>query len=381
MRLKTLRYVEFANQPREWRLDSFVFGPINLLVGKNASGKTRVLSIIKHLSILLSGGQPIQLLSGTWEVCFEHEESRFEYRLEIEKMRIVAESLSVDGQLMLDRGPGGFGKIFARQLGIMLDFQTPESFPAAVARRDQVQHEFFEPLHAWARAVKYFEFGSRMGKDHLVVIQPDEEFSAEPNDPSRLILVFLDGIRRFGAAFHDAIVADMGRVGYPLEQVSAKPPLSIVLAGPMASEAVGLCVQERGLKAMTDQNEMSQGMFRALAIIIQLNFLRLALKPSCILIDDIGEGLDFERSCALIELLIERARESAVQLVMSTNDRFVMNKVPLETWSILRRGDGNTEVFNYANSKEKFDEFKFTGLTNFDFFSMDFLRERTPPDA
>lgn len=45
-------------------------------------------------------------------------------------------------------------------------------------------------------------------------------------------------------------------------------------------------------------------MYRALAVIIHLNYLLLAKKTSCILIDDIGEGLDFERSTALSESAI-----------------------------------------------------------------------------
>ena len=88
------------------------------------------------------------------------------------------------------------------------------------------------------------------------------------------------------------------------------------------------------------------------------------------------EGLDFDRSCALIELVMRKVKESSVQLIMATNDRFVMNKVPLETWTLVRRKGGRSEVFNYQNSKKQFDEFKFTGLNNFDFFATNFLSER-----
>ena len=112
---------------------------------------------------------------------------------------------------------------------------------------------------------------------------------------------------------------------------------------------------------------------------MQINYAVLAGQPSCILIDDIGEGLDFERSCALIKLLMEKARTSSVQLVMSSNDRFVMNAVPLEDWSVLQRHRGGCSVRNYANSKEAFDEFKFTGLNNFDFLAVDYLSESGSP--
>ena len=52
-----------------------------------------------------------------------------------------------------------------------------------------------------------------------------------------------------------------------------------------------------------------------------------------------------------------------------------MNEVPLESWTILQRLPGKTTVYNYRNSKRIFDEFRFTGLNNFDFFATDFIHE------
>ena len=62
------------------------------------------------------------------------------------------------------------------------------------------------------------------------------------------------------------------------------------------------------------------------------------------------------------------------EFILATNDRYVMNVVPLESWTVLVDDTNRTKVFNYFNSKQKFDDFKFTGLSNFDFFSMDFAR-------
>ncbi len=136
---------------------------------------------------------------------------------------------------------------------------------------------------------------------------------------------------------------------------------------------MGLFVKEADLADVTDHFDMSQGMFRALSVIVQTTYSAMALNPGCVLIDDIGEGLDFERSFALIRTIVDKAARSSVQLIMSTNDRFVMNAVPLESWSVLRRSGQDSRVYNYTNSKEKFDNFKFTGMNNFDFLATDFL--------
>jgi AAA15 family ATPase/GTPase len=119
---------------------------------------------------------------------------------------------------------------------------------------------------------------------------------------------------------------------------------------------------------------MSQGLFRALSLILQITYNTLKKISTTILIDDIGEGLDFDRSSRLIKLLIEIAEKNDnIQFIMSTNDRYVMNNVPLEYWQLIQRKGGECRVFNYQNSKEKFDEFKYTGLNNFDFLATDYI--------
>jgi hypothetical protein len=54
---------------------------------------------------------------------------------------------------------------------------------------------------------------------------------------------------------------------------------------------------------------------------------------------------------------------------MSTNDRFVMNNVPLEYWSIMQRYPNESKIYNYRNSRKQFEDFELTGLSNFDFLT------------
>ena len=77
----------------------------------------------------------------------------------------------------------------------------------------------------------------------------------------------------------------------------------------------------------------------------------------------------------MIKLLISKAQTGLVQLIMTTNDRFIMNGVPLEYWSVIERTPGLAKLHNIHNSKEIFDDFKFTGLNNFDFFATQFYIE------
>lgn len=372
MRLVSLTYRQWGGTPREWRVDNVLFGPINLLVGPNASGKTRILNVISGLANLVSGDQKVTISSGSWEVTFESDENWFEYILQVADGKVVKEVFRDKKTTYLNRSNGGEGQIWAEKLKQLIDIQVPQDELAAVTRRDSIQHPFFESLNHWGNTLYHYQFGGSLGKDFMALVDPSVKREVNPRDSMQVIGKYREGEKTFGEEFKESIKQDMAQIGYPIDNLGTAVPTSIRVQGP---QPIALFVKELGLGDVTDQVDMSQGMFRAFSIIIQVNYSAMTRKPSCILIDDIGEGLDFERSCSLIKLLMRKVEDAQVQLIMSTNDRFVMNTVPLETWTVLRRTGPKIQIYNYKNSKERFDQFKFTGMNNFDFFASNFLTE------
>ena len=81
MKLKSIQYSQYDGQPREWRLEDYTLGDINLIVGKNATGKTKVLNIISALANTLSGDSKKKLDTGGWDVVFENEGMEIRYLL------------------------------------------------------------------------------------------------------------------------------------------------------------------------------------------------------------------------------------------------------------------------------------------------------------
>nr|WP_290447624.1 AAA family ATPase [Pseudomonas sp. 21LCFQ02] len=144
---------------------------------------------------------------------------------------------------------------------------------------------------------------------------------------------------------------------------------------------LAIAVKEKGVRCFVNQGGLSQGMYRALAILVQFYANILWARHACggrqlqlgdsplILIDDIGEGLDHERARKMIGLLVSESLKYNIQIIMSSNDRYVMNYVPLENWTVLSRNGSKVSSINYNNSKDVFDEFSYSGLSNFDFFS------------
>lgn len=376
MRLKSVTYGEFEGTPQEWTIEGLSLGDRNLVVGKNASGKTRALNIISALARHLSGVQP-PAISENYDFVFTHEDKTLRYQLKCDDNLVVKEEFSVNGRSLLNRQDRGEGVIWAEKLdgGKEMSFQTPPSELAAVARRDTIQHKFFEPLYAWGSSLRHYHFGGPLGQPNLAVFSPKEGMKLDDRDENAVVALYRQAEKEFKDEFKQAVIKDMREIDYNIERIGIAPLVSIRMSTVpgLPGEVVGLYVKEKDLAGITDQFSMSQGMFRTLSIVIQVNYSQMAKKSTCILIDDIGEGLDFDRSCRLIDLLRKKAQESNIQLILSTNDRFVMNRVPLEEWSVMQRQGNHVRVRNYENSRELFEEFKFTGLSNFSFLEMDFV--------
>ncbi|MCW3848652.1 ATP-binding protein [Sphingomonas sp. LB-2] len=375
MKLTSFSYSELEESDRQWSVDNFSLDGINLLVGQNASGKTRILNCIKALATLLTT-KPDRLFStGNWKAVFANKSSRIEYNLQIGARKITREIVTIDGMTRLSRDENGEGSIWNEQIQRPLDFKIDDDSVAAFFKRDEKQHAFLEPLFDWASSLRHYPFGTDFGKTTIFAASRGLE-STDASDfkslleAQNVVGLYCMGYDRFGEQFDKAILSDFRAAGYDCEAVDAVPAKGIAIDIPhiVGKIPVYLQVKEKKLPCPTRQFDMSMGMFRCLALIIHITYSRLAKEQTTILIDDIGEGLDFERSTSLIKRLIKRCTNQSIQLVMSTNDRFVMNEVDLKHWHIVRRRANRVTIFDYENSTEAFEKFKFLGLSNFDFF-------------
>ena len=383
MNLKAIKFCRFKGEINEWSIEGkpinnqfnqwLTFDDINLVVGKNASGKSRTIDTIRHLADLFSGNVKLSQLNslgyGTADYIIEFEDNNIpiKYELSFKDGKIIQEVLAVDGHNKLNRIKG---KLWYEGAGKELDFQTDDDI-LAISKRDKIQHSFFEKLYYWGKNLNHYRFGEKLGKNALLkdinAIKDDDEVDLK--DGNEVAEIFVKGNRRYPNLFINTIISDMKSISYDIKTVET----SAIKYFP--TNAFGLNVQESDLEDITDQRQMSQGMFRALSLLVQLNYSLLSKIPSCILIDDIGEGLDYDRSKSLIDLIIKKVENSPVQVIMTTNDRFVMNNVPLKHWSVIHRVPKKSLFYNYQNSKEIFEEFKYTGLSNFDFLAYEYYFE------
>ena len=241
------------------------------------------------------------------------------------------------------------------QLVLTPDVRDDPEFPQAKnATGEELARLRHEVTSEWGRRLQYLPFAGHM---NLKTVGADGAFAR-----LELAEAYRRGRERFETAFHERVVRWMEEIGYPIQDIvitewKGKPVLA---------------VKESKREVITPSPRLSQGEQRALTLLVFLAALEGEKKTATVLIDDFAEGMDFERATRATEFLLRQVPESPLQFIVATNDRYAMNTVPIEYWTVLVEEGVKTRVFNYANSKEKFDAFKFTGLNNFDFFSMDY---------
>lgn len=375
MQIREIEYCEYEGLPNTWALTNFKLTNINLFVGKNSAGKTRTAKVIYGISQIFAGKTHKGLDSGKYTVELENKDDIYLYKLSIAGGVVIEESLHINSVLKLTRDEDGVGTIFYEEELKFLKFKVPKDLIAIAHKQDEIQHSFLEPLISWGESSEMYHFGSDFGRQELIT---HDQLKSRMNSPieniqkaTNVIEVYLDGFRKFGEKFDIAIMEDMRLLGYDLVEVGCTN-IPVNVPG-LATSIFGLYVKEKNVGVNILQNSMSQGMYRALALTISLDYSIFNENKNLIVVDDIGEGLDFSRSNSLIELLITKMKISGSQLVMTTNDQFVMNKVPLEYWSILTRTGTTVSVVNERNSPEEFENFKFIGLNNFDFFASNYF--------
>jgi energy-coupling factor transporter ATP-binding protein EcfA2 len=377
VRRESLVFTEFSGDPKEWVLEEVTFNQINLIVGRNSSGKSRLLNVVVSLANMLSGRVAKVLHSVTYSCVFSCGSKNYQYSINTKQGKVIEEKLFLNGNLLLNRGENGIGTIWAEQIGQTINFETPPDQMTACTRRDKIQHPFFEDLHTWASLLRHYQFGTPLGKDRLFLIDDAKVLagdSAEISEASEVVKLYARAYDEFGKEFDRKILKDLKALGYDCTKVGAEDVDTSIIRF-QGAPLIWLFVQERGLKSKTHQVNMSQGMFRALALVIHLNYCVLSKIPRTLLIDDIGEGLDFSRAQSFIGLLIEHSKQNHLQLIMTSNDRFVMNGVPLEHWGVMTRDKSTVRLVNERNSAQVFEDFKELGLNNFDFFSTDFFED------
>ena len=342
----------------DWELENLILGNVNLIVGKNSAGKSKTLQIIDLLVKMITQRRELDW-GAQWEILFENDKGeaiRYEFRTGFESKKITYEKIFLDDILVLARDVKENSAWIKNN--ITQDKETvypPENKLVIHTNRDVKKFPFLEEIANWAQQSYGFKFGN---------ISPYSLFNKQQYD----LLTSVEEIPTLWSSLKpedkEAILLDFNDLGYEVKNISLLDNVKMPI----------MLVKEKGIEKRIPHFNLSQGMFRALALIVYIRYLVSQKNPATIIIDDLGEGLDSSRATKLGKFLFSICPQNNIQLIVTSNDSFLMDVVDIKYWNVLIRDGKTVHAINAYSSPELFNDFKFTGLSNFDFFSSNYIQ-------
>lgn len=343
--------LSFSYKTNGWELKEMsALQMTNLLVGKNASGKSRVIKALLNVTNYIQlKTTPFGVNSFITKLVFQEavdSNSLLEYNFEIHNGTIVTERLITNGVKIIERN---INKAYLYNEEI----NPPSSKLVVQVRRDKSLYPQIEEIMEWVEGVTVI-CCSDINPFTLII------GSSKFINP----LDFDDLVGLMSKDDKNNVIENARALGYDITGISlikASQDISIV------------AVKERHIREAILSFNLSSGMMRVLYLLCFLEFAKHKKHNSLLLIDDLGEGLDYSRAIHLGRLVFDTCEETGLQLIASSNDSFLMDVIDLSKWQILRRKYSKLSVVNQVCQPELFAQFRMTGLSNFDFFSSDFI--------
>lgn len=339
----------FAYSELGWSIERpLPLQPVNLLVGKNSAGKSKTIhSLGKTVSFLLQQFDLRLYEDFAVSLSFEDEGASFLYSFSCKKGVIEKERLTVGDQVYLDRD--GESALLHEET-----INPPSNKLVLHVRRDTVQYPYIEKIMSWAERACGFSF--------------NEIDMAGDNSTSFRIM----GSQQ---KLYDMVKSlSVGELHHVIEMANKlKYPITRIRALDLTGDFKKVIFSEEGVEDPLLDKSLSKGMFRTLYILIYIEYISRQELPSMLMIDDLCEGLDYDRSISLGQLLFEFCKSHNIQLVASSNDTFLMDVVDLEYWNVIQRNGSKISSINIQDNPTLFSNFRFTGLSNFDFISTDYI--------
>ena len=351
MRIKSFSYKEDS-----WEINNLNLGPINLLVGQNGTGKSRTLAKIDRFVKILTRQQK-KFETEEWDIEFltnDNQVLRYVLKTLKTKNEVIKENLFYNDDIILDRKRGESSFKIRKDSKAKWDTYSPPAQKLAISSiNDIIKYPQTAEILNWAENSYGFEF-SFSSK----FISLRNELLNETEDIPDLY----DSLTQ---KQKNTVLENLNILGFKISGIEVKKLTFI--------NRTYLLLGEEGLKYLIYHDDLSQGMSRALSLIIYLEYLIVRKNPATIVIDDFGEGLDYIRAQELGKLAFQKCSKKNIQLIATSNDSFLMDVINIDYWNILKRKGKVVSSINIVNHPKLFEDFRYTGLSRFDFFSSDYI--------
>lgn len=328
-----------------WRLYKLFLDKLNLIVGLNSVGKSRTVVAIGNVVNFIKGEMQANAKDFSCSMTLINRHS-ISYSFEVETGVIVNETLSVDGVKKIERNALGtcmYGDVI----------NPPSSKLVIQARRDTKRYPEVEEIIQWAEQTSVFVFSN-------ITTSPKSLSPYTLSSEPRLSEMY----EKLPTNLQDTLIDYMRKMDYQINRFE-------VTEWPNGRKM--LLVYEDGVITPMSPFELSNGMFRVICSLLYMMYCSTLSKTRCLIMDDLGEGLDYMRSTLLGKQMFDFCERNDIQLIATSNDSFLMDIIDLKYWIILRREGCNVSSLDNKKNADLFERFARTGLSNFDLLSSNFI--------
>ena len=344
-----MKLVSFEYSDYTWALEKVTFDNLNLIVGRNAVGKSKTLNAIVLFVKFLNGEVNAATPAHRCKVEFLTDDGTIlSYGYDYSDNIITDETLYRGSDIIISRDKEH------TFIGIT-EVYPPANKLCVQSQRDTKNYPEFESIMQWAEKLKGYSF-SELSSTKSYKIPSLFNEKIEFSDMYEKI----DKIKEK----KDFVINKMKELDYKIDSIqpfNISDNLNIVI------------IKEHGVKTPLFSSLLSNGMLRVLYIFAYMAYLSTEQGARTLLVDDLGEGLDFSRSSKLSRIIFDYCEEHGIQLIVTSNDNFLMNSVNLDYWIVLQRDGEHTTEISKKTHPDMFQKFKKMGLNNFDMLSTDFI--------
>ena len=347
-----MRIKSFSYSSENWVLQKIDLQEVNLIVGMNGTGKSNTLFHIDYFidGIIKESDMTSFSNKSKWNVELNIDDLNI-YQYEIHSISkddeelIKNEKLLLNKKTLIERNKNE-SKIYSYLTNSFDKVNPPLDTLVIHSRRDTKAYPYAEAIFDWSKNITYLNFTQI---DELLI--------------KRYKIFVPEILFKLGKTNQENVLLNFNKIGFNISKLEHR----------INNGYHHLMVHEKGFKSPLNYQELSEGMLRALCLLVFTEYLISKGESATLLIDDLGEGLDYIRATELGKMLFKLCEENNIQLIATSNDSFLMDVIDIDCWNVLHRKGKVVSSINIVNNPKLFEDFRYTGLSRFDFFSSDYI--------
>jgi len=338
-----------------WKLEGLKLLDFTIIAGLNTSGKTRTCNVITNtITKIIHHQRKLQLGNATMTI--RTADSRYRIKIniaeDVKKKRFIKQE--VLDELQNNKRKNLFDRKRIRDVSDrekpMKSYSPPDNSLTFHARRDKYAYPYLEDVIESLKEFHFLDFEEgkisfKVGVDETAL--PIKIVSSETSD----VYTKIQRQKRI------EILNDINSLGFPIKKVLITDMIIEGIKTPV------LLFKEMGVRGKYDLTQASSALIK---VIFLITCMHLIEKGSCVLIDNVGDGLDYKRSIEIVNLL--KKFKDDKQIILCTNNEILLNQTDIRNWNILHRQGYTVKAHSYDNSRERLDKFAKTGLSNYEYF-------------